>query len=79
MRYLRSFRFQPMYEIKCDVDFREVPAGRGPLKVKAHMSDEVFLELIESLEEALQHARGERTDLRTTVLPVPPPIFTRIR
>jgi hypothetical protein len=25
-----------------------------------------------SLEQALQHARGERHDLRTTVLPAPP-------
>lgn len=32
-----------------------------------HMSAETFAELTESLNQALQHARGERTDLRTTL------------
>jgi putative transcriptional regulator len=39
---------------------------------KKYMSDEDFGELKESLAQALGHARGERHDLRTTVLPAPP-------
>jgi putative transcriptional regulator len=42
------------------------------MKKKKYMSDEDFSELRLSLEQALQHARGERHDLRTTVLPAPP-------
>jgi putative transcriptional regulator len=42
------------------------------MKKKKHMRDEDFAELKLSLELALQHARGERHDLRTTVLPAPP-------
>ena len=42
------------------------------MKKKKYMSDEDFAELKLSLEHALQHARGERRDLRTTVLPAPP-------
>jgi putative transcriptional regulator len=36
------------------------------------MKNEFFNELIESMEQGLQHAKGERSDLRTTVLPKPP-------
>jgi len=36
------------------------------------MNDASFGELTKSLEQALEHARGDRTDLRTTVLPPPP-------
>jgi putative transcriptional regulator len=42
------------------------------MKKKKYMSDEDFAELRLSLEQALQRARGERHDLRTTVLPAPP-------
>jgi len=42
------------------------------MKKKKYMSDEDFFELRLSLEQTLQHARGERHDLRTTVLPAPP-------
>lgn len=42
------------------------------MKKKKYMSDEDFAELKLSLEQALHHARGERHDLRTTVLPAPP-------
>jgi putative transcriptional regulator len=42
------------------------------MKKKKYMSDEDFAELKLSLEQALQHSRGERHDLRTTVLPAPP-------
>ena len=42
------------------------------MKKKKYMGDEDFSELRLSLEQALQHARGERHDLRTTVLPAPP-------
>lgn len=37
-----------------------------------YMSDETFSELKESFEQVLQHVRGERNDLRKTVVPVPP-------
>ncbi len=37
-----------------------------------YLSDERFAQLEESLNQALQHARGERNDLRTTVLPAAP-------
>ena len=37
-----------------------------PKKTPPQMSAETFGELTESLNQALQHARGERTDLRTT-------------
>ncbi len=36
------------------------------------MEDKLFDELKESFNQALQHARGERKDLRTTTLPRPP-------
>jgi putative transcriptional regulator len=42
------------------------------MKKKKYMSDEDFAELKLSLEQALQHASGERHDLRTTTLPAPP-------
>ena len=35
------------------------------------MKDELFAELMESADEALDHAQGKR-ELRTTVLPLPP-------
>ena len=35
-------------------------------KKERYMSDEAFSVLVESLEHALQHARGERTDFRVT-------------
>lgn len=41
-------------------------------KKQKYMSDALFGELKESLEQALQHARGKRADLRVTVLPAPP-------
>jgi len=50
---------------------------RGAGGEKQYMSDEAFSELTESLNEALQHARGDRTDLRTTVLPAPPPPLSK--
>ena len=50
---------------------------RGACKTKKYMSDETFSELTESLTEALQHARGERSDLRTTTLPAPPPQLSK--
>ena len=36
------------------------------------MKNPFFEELKESLEQGLQHAKGERSDLRTTILPKPP-------
>jgi len=37
-----------------------------------YMSDETFAELKESLEQVLQYTRGERDDLRVTIVPAPP-------
>ncbi|MEP7343462.1 MAG: helix-turn-helix domain-containing protein [Acidobacteriota bacterium] len=42
------------------------------MKKKKYMSDEDFAELELALEQVLQHARGERNDLRTTVRAAPP-------
>ncbi len=42
------------------------------MKTKKYLSDERFAELMESLQQAVEHARGERNDLRTTVWPAPP-------
>lgn len=41
-------------------------------KQEKFISDEEFAELKESLQQAIEHARGERHDLRTTVLPASP-------
>jgi hypothetical protein len=38
----------------------------------AHVSDDVFLEIETSLGQALDHARGRRSDLRTTRIELPP-------
>ncbi len=45
--------------------------------MKKALSQERFARLETSLQQALQHARGERRDLRTTVLPAPPPPMQR--
>ena len=37
-----------------------------------YLSDERFARLEESLQQMLEHVSGERDDVRTTVLPVPP-------
>ena len=42
------------------------------MKKEKYMSDDRFAELEEALQQALQHARGERHDLRTTVRAAPP-------
>jgi putative transcriptional regulator len=42
------------------------------------MDKELFGELKESFGQALQHARGERNDLRTTTLPRPPKKLTSV-
>src|SRR5262245_39836931 len=42
------------------------------MKKGKYMSEERFADLEESLQQALQHARGERHDLRTTVRAAPP-------
>jgi putative transcriptional regulator len=46
----------------------------APRKKKStkYMGDDLFGELKKSLVQALEHARGERADLSTTVLPAPP-------
>jgi putative transcriptional regulator len=42
-------------------------------KKSKYVSDETFAEIKESLEQALQHARGERNDLRVTRVAIPRP------
>lgn len=42
------------------------------MKKEKYLSDERFARLEGSLQQALEHARGERHDLRTTTLPAPP-------
>ncbi len=41
------------------------------------MDDALFSELLEAASEAVAHHRGEKSDLRTTVLPEPPRPMSR--
>ncbi len=41
-------------------------------KKQKYMSDELFGELMQSLDQALRYSRGEQINARTTVLPAPP-------
>ena len=41
------------------------------MKSNKYLSAERFARMEESFNEALQHVRGERQDLRTTILPAP--------
>jgi hypothetical protein len=41
-------------------------------KSRQYMSDEKFNLLVESLNQAIEYERGERDDLRVTVLAAPP-------
>jgi putative transcriptional regulator len=41
------------------------------------METNLFNQLTESLNQAIEHAKGERKDLRTTVLPRPPKQMTK--
>src|SRR6185295_8171065 len=41
-------------------------------KIDKYMSHELFGELIQSLDQALQFSRGEQINARITVLPAPP-------
>ena len=50
---------------------------RAQPRAERYMSEDAFSELTESLNQALEHARGDRTDLRTTVLPAPPPPLSK--
>ena len=42
------------------------------------MSDELFGDLMQSLDEALQYSRGEQINARTTILPVPPAPMSQV-
>jgi putative transcriptional regulator len=46
-------------------------------KKQKHMSDELFGELMQSLDQALQYSRGEQINARATTLPAPPEPMTR--
>lgn len=52
------------------------PKKKQPQK-QSHMSDELFGELMQSLDQALRYSRGEQINARTTVLPAPPAPMTR--
>jgi len=48
---------------------------KSPSKKKGepkHMNDDLFGELMQSLDQALRYSRGEQVNVRTTVLPAPP-------
>jgi putative transcriptional regulator len=45
--------------------------NRAKVQVE-YVSDEVFAEIEGAFQESLEHARGRRTDLRTTRLALPP-------
>jgi putative transcriptional regulator len=45
---------------------------RAKAKKEEHASDETFGAIMESFGQALEHARGQRHDLRTTRLELPP-------
>lgn len=47
-------------------------AGSKKQKKQKYMSDELFGELMLSLDQALKYSRGEQINARTTVLPAPP-------
>lgn len=47
-------------------------AQRAKARKEKHMSEETFGAIMESLGQALDHARGQRHDLRTTRLELPP-------
>jgi len=50
--------------------------GKKPKK-QEYMSDELFGELMQSLDQALQYSHGEQINARTTVLPAPPKPMSR--
>ncbi|HKC89500.1 MAG TPA: helix-turn-helix domain-containing protein [Blastocatellia bacterium] len=47
------------------------------LKKQKYMSDELFGELMQSLDQALRYSRGEQINARATTLPAPPEPMTR--
>ncbi len=52
-------------------------ANKKTTRKSKHMSDELFGDLMQSLDEALRYSRGEQINARTTVLPAPPSPMTR--
>jgi putative transcriptional regulator len=46
--------------------------GSKKQKKQKHMSDELFGDLMQSLDQALKYSLGEQINARTTVLPAPP-------
>lgn len=51
--------------------------GDKKKKKQEHMSDELFGDLMLSLDQALKYSRGEQINARTTVLPAPPEPLSR--
>jgi len=52
-------------------------AGKKEQKKQKHMSDKLFGDLMQSLDQALKYSRGEQINARTTVLPAPPDPLSR--
>jgi len=51
--------------------------GKKKQKKQKYMSDELFGDMMLSLNQALQYSRGEQINARTTVLPAPPKPMSR--
>lgn len=51
--------------------------GSKKEKKEKHMSDEIFGDLMLSLDQALKYSRGEQINARTSVLPAPPEPLSR--
>jgi len=51
--------------------------GKKKQKKQKYMSDELFGDLMLSLNQTLQYSRGEQVNARTTVLPAPPKPMSR--
>lgn len=51
--------------------------GDKKQKKQKYMSDELFGELMMSLDQALKYSRGEQITARTTALPAPPEPLSR--
>jgi putative transcriptional regulator len=47
-------------------------SSKAKKKPQSKMDDQLFGELMESLDQALRYSRGEKINARVTVLPAPP-------
>jgi len=54
-----------------------IKTGSKKQKKQKYMSDELFGDLMLSLDQALKYSRGEQINARSTVLPAPPEPLSR--